>query len=38
LNIAIADGSVRTFSYGMEIQIHRALASIAGGEIDTNID
>jgi hypothetical protein len=32
-NISMADGSVRSFSYDMDIDLHRALASIAGGEI-----
>jgi prepilin-type N-terminal cleavage/methylation domain-containing protein len=33
LNMSMADGSVRSFGYGMDIQIHRALASIAGEEV-----
>jgi type II secretory pathway pseudopilin PulG len=31
-NISMADGSVRSMSYDMDIQLHRALASIAGGD------
>ena len=31
-NISMADGSVRSMNYDMDIELHRALASIAGGE------
>ena len=31
-NVAMADGSVRSLSYGMDVLTHRALASINGGE------
>ena len=34
----MADGSVRSHSYNMDIQLHRALASIAGGEAATDAD
>ena len=32
-NVAMADGSVRTLSYGMDIETHHALASIHGDEV-----
>jgi prepilin-type N-terminal cleavage/methylation domain-containing protein len=38
LNMSMADGSVRIFSYGMDIYVHRAFASIAGGEIGAEAD
>jgi prepilin-type N-terminal cleavage/methylation domain-containing protein len=38
LNMSMADGSVRMFSYGMDIHVHRAFASIAGGEIEMEAD
>jgi prepilin-type N-terminal cleavage/methylation domain-containing protein len=38
LNMSMADGSVHIFSYGMDIYVHRALASIAGEEIETQSD
>jgi prepilin-type N-terminal cleavage/methylation domain-containing protein len=31
-NMSLADGSVRSFSYTMDIGLHRAMASIFGGE------
>ena len=31
-NMSMADGSVRSFSYSMDIKLHRALASIYGNE------
>ena len=35
---AMGDGSVRTLSYSMSLPTHRALASIHGGEVLTEID
>ncbi len=32
-NAAVADGSVRSMSYSMDLQLHRAIASMQGGEI-----
>ncbi len=32
-NAALGDGAVRSVSYGMELQIHRAMASIQGQEV-----
>jgi hypothetical protein len=32
-NMSMADGSVHSLSYSMDIQLHRALASIYGGEV-----
>jgi prepilin-type N-terminal cleavage/methylation domain-containing protein len=32
LNMSMADGSVQSVSYGMEVRLHRMLASIAGDE------
>jgi prepilin-type N-terminal cleavage/methylation domain-containing protein len=37
-NMCMVDGSVRSFNYDMDIHIHRALASIAGGEVETDAD
>jgi prepilin-type N-terminal cleavage/methylation domain-containing protein len=34
-NVAMADGSVRSMMYELDITVHRALASIAGGEVAT---
>jgi prepilin-type N-terminal cleavage/methylation domain-containing protein len=34
-NIAMADGSVRSLSYDMDVRLHRALASIDGEEVAT---
>jgi prepilin-type N-terminal cleavage/methylation domain-containing protein len=31
-NMSMVDGSVHTFSYSMDVKLHRALASINGGE------
>ncbi len=31
-NVSMADGSVRSMGYDMDVELHRALASIAGGE------
>jgi prepilin-type N-terminal cleavage/methylation domain-containing protein len=32
-NISMADGSVRSLSYAMDVKLHRALASISGHEV-----
>jgi hypothetical protein len=32
-NMSMVDGSVHTFGYNMDIKLHRALASINGGEV-----
>ena len=37
-NVSMADGSVRSHSYDMDIQFHRALASIAGREAAVDSD
>jgi prepilin-type N-terminal cleavage/methylation domain-containing protein len=37
-NVSMADGSVRSLGYDMDIHLHRALASIAGGETETKPD
>jgi hypothetical protein len=35
-NMSMADGSVHALSYDMDISLHRALASIDGGEVATD--
>jgi hypothetical protein len=37
-NMSMADSSVRAFSYGMDIKLHRALASIDGEEVANERD
>lgn len=32
-NAALGDGSVRTFDYSMDLEVHKSLASIDGGEV-----
>jgi hypothetical protein len=38
LNMSMADGSVQSFNYGMDVRLHRMLASIDGGEVSDNPD
>jgi prepilin-type N-terminal cleavage/methylation domain-containing protein len=37
-NLSMADGSVHSLSYSMDVRLHRALASINGGEVANNRD
>jgi prepilin-type N-terminal cleavage/methylation domain-containing protein len=38
LNMSMADGSVQSVSYGMDVRLHRMLATIDGGEVSDNPD
>ena len=37
-NMSMADGSVHSFSYSIDLVLHRALASIDGDEAETELD
>jgi prepilin-type N-terminal cleavage/methylation domain-containing protein len=37
-NMSMADGSVHPFSYSIDIKLHRALASISGGEVASVVE
>jgi hypothetical protein len=37
-NMSMADGSVQSFSYSVDIKLHRALASICGGEVASGVE
>jgi len=38
MNMSLADGSVQTLRYDMDITLHRALATIAGEEVTDGVD
>jgi hypothetical protein len=38
MNMSLADGSVQTLRYDMDIDLHRALSTIAGEEITDRVN